>query len=124
MYVHFTHHIDDLADDCRQIAVTCKKDMRATVREGIKVGGNVARDNARRTAGTHGKHYPKAITWEMTGALEGEYGPDSAMPQGGMSFEGGSRNQPAHLDIAKSADLIGPTFAQEVRALPARWFWP
>jgi hypothetical protein len=29
------------------------------------------------------------------------------MPQGGMSFEFGSRNQPPHLDLNRSADIIG-----------------
>jgi hypothetical protein len=56
--------------------------------------------------------------------IQGEYGPDIAHPQGGMSFEGGSRNQPPHNDLAKSADLIGPAFQGEVHRLPDKWFWP
>jgi hypothetical protein len=55
--------------------------------------------------------------------VSGEYGPDAAMPQGGMSFEFGSRNQKPHLDLAKSADVIGPALAQEVRGLADQWFW-
>jgi hypothetical protein len=122
--VHVTHFIDDLADDCRAIAVGAPTDLRDVVQEGLKVGNTVARDNARRSAGTPGKHYPDAFSWEMTGVLTGEYGPDVAKPQGGMSFEFGSRNQKPHLDLAKSADLIGPSFAQEVGRLAQRWFWP
>lgn len=123
--------LDDLADDTRAIAVGARKDMVGVVRDGIRVGNTVARDFARRSAGSHGKHYPRAFSYEMHGIVEfggvagisGEYGPDIAKPQGGMSFEGGSVNQPPHRDLAKSADLIGPSFAQEVRRLPDRWFW-
>lgn len=58
-------------------------------------------NNARATAGEHGKHYPDAITTEMKFAgfgIEVETGPESGLPQGGMSFEFGSENQPPHLD--------------------------
>jgi hypothetical protein len=130
--VRVTHHIGDLAADLRYIARTARGDMRGVVREGIKVGAVVARDYAKESAGEHGKHYPNAITAEMgrdfngygTGIIQGEYGPDIAKPQGEMSFEGGSRNQPPHNDLAKSADLIGPAFQGEVSRLPDRWFWP
>lgn len=40
--------------------------MKATVREATIVGNTVARDNAKRTSGTHGKHYPKSFTWETS----------------------------------------------------------
>lgn len=129
--IRVTHDIDDLANDMASIARGARKDMVDVVREGIRVGASVARDNAKRTAGAHGKHYPKSITSEMHGivsfggaaGISGEYGPDSAKPQGGMSFERGSRNQPPHLDLARSADLIGPSFGQEVSRLPGKWFW-
>ena len=130
MRVSVTHTIDDLASDLAKIPVLAVKDMRKVVREATIVGNTVARDNARRTSGAHGKLYPRSFTWEMRGGLfggasfTGEYGPDMARPQGGMSFEFGSRNQPPHLDLAKSADLIGPSFAQEVRAVMGDWFWP
>lgn len=131
MRVRVTHSIGDLAADLQKIATTARTDMRDVVREGIRTGNAVAKDNAKRSAGEHGKHYHKAFTAEMHRGLglfgntiSGEYGPDVSRPQGGMSFEHGSRNQPPHLDLAKSADLIGPSFAQEVRALPDRWFWP
>lgn len=128
--VRVEHDLHDLASDLRRIPGIARRDMRSVVREGAITGNTVAKDNARRTAGSHGKHYPKAFTWEMRGSLFGgagfvaEYGPDAARPQGGMSFEHGSRNQPPHLDLAKSADLIGPAFAQEVRGKIPGWFWP
>lgn len=129
MRIRVIHGIDDLANDLRHISRTARPDMVKVVREGIRVGNVVARDYARESAGSHGKHYPKAFSSEMTlygalGLIAGEYGPDEAMPQGGMSFEGGSRNQPPHNDLAKSADLIGPAFQGEVHDLPDSWFWP
>ena len=121
--IRVTHHIDDLADDLRGIAIRAPRDLSKAVREGLRVGNTVARDNAKRTAGKHGKLYPRAFSAEMTTPLTGEYGPDSAMPQGGMSFEFGSRNQKPHLDLAKSADLVGPALAGEVRDKIDGWFW-
>jgi hypothetical protein len=69
------------------------------------------RSNATGTAGRHGIHYPASITSEVHGD-EGEVGPDSGMPQGGMSFEEGSRNQPPHLDGQKAAEVVGPWGAE------------
>lgn len=124
------HDIGDLADDLASIARRVKPDMRGVVKDGIRVGRDLARANAKRTAGAHGKHYPKAITDEMGGGLglfgntiSGEYGPDSALPQGGMSFEHGSRNQPPHNDLAKSADIVGPSFLRSVDDQVREWFW-
>lgn len=127
--IRVVHSIDDLASDLQQITRRAPADMRAVVKEGIRVGGLLARDNARRSAGSHGKHYPRAITWEMSGIAasfgvhQGEYGPDIAKPQGDMSFERGSRNQKPHRDLARSADVVGPAFVREVRDLPDGWFW-
>lgn len=128
MRAKVTSHLGDLEADMTRIATTARRDMVGVVREGIKVGNTLARDNAKRTAGSHGKLYPRAFSAEMKlygalGLIAGEYGPDADKPQGGMSFERGSRNQPPHLDLAKSADVIGPSFYGEVRRLPSRWFW-
>jgi hypothetical protein len=62
------------------------------------------RDNARQSAGAHGKHYPSSITTEKVGDSEWEVGPDSALPQGGMGrgFEWGSVNQPPHNDMGQA----------------------
>ena len=81
-----------------------------------KRGTTLAKDFARESAGDHGKWYHKAITSERrdTLGLTWVYGPDSSMPQGGMSFEFGSRNQPPHLDLNRSADIIGPELAPKV----------
>lgn len=129
--VRVSHDIGGLERDLATIARRVGPDMRATVRRATIAGNDVARSNARRTAGAHGKLYPKAFSWD-TGSAHGfggaayigEYGPDAARPQGNMSFEGGSRNQRPHNDLAKSADLMGPALAGEVRRLPDKWFWP
>lgn len=106
----------------RKIPADCRRVTLHSAREGNKI----AKSFARSSAGRHGKHYPNAFTAEMKVALltlfVAEYGPDAAMPQGGMSFERGSRNQPPHLDLAKSSDLAGPAFAQEVRDMAKGWF--
>lgn len=128
--VRVAHTMGDLENDFRGVAVRAPKDIRGVVRDGVKAGNMLAKENAKRTAGKHGKHYHRAFSWEMHSGLglfgntvSGEYGPDVAKPQGGMSFEFGSRNQKPHLDLAKSADIIGPALAQEVRGLVDQWFW-
>lgn len=89
------------------------------VSDAAAMGHRVARSNARRTAGRHGKHYPRAITKERNDALglSWVYGPDVALRQGGMSFEFGSRNQKPHLDLARSADIIRPELTRVVDAI-------
>lgn len=127
--VRVIHGIDDLAADTRRIATTARKDMVGVVREGIRVGNSVAKDNARRSSGKHARLYPGTFTAEMKlygglGLIAGEYGPEDR-GQGllAMYLERGSRNNPPHNDLAKSADVIGPAFAGEVRRLPDKWFW-
>lgn len=129
--VNVRHGIDDLASDMAAIPPRAAKDMAETVRRGIYVGNTLAKDFAKRSAGKHGKLYSRAFSTQMRrpyfgsgfNVYSGEYGPDISKPQGGMSFEFGSRNQPPHLDLARSADTIGPAFAGEVRKLPDGWFW-
>lgn len=130
MRVNVIGGVDDLARDLEGIATRVRPDMRGVVRDGIRVGADLAKANAKRTAGEHGKHYPRSITSEMGSGLglfgntiSGEYGPDASKPQGGMSFEYGSRNQPPHLDLARSADIVGPSFARSVRDQIDEWFW-
>lgn len=123
MRIKVTDHIGDLAADLAAIPVRAVKDLNGVVRTNIREGNKIAKAFAKESAGSHGKLYHRAFGSEMTGALQGEYGPDSAMPQGGMSFEYGSRNQPPHLDLAKSADIIGPKFADAVGDVIDGLFW-
>lgn len=118
----------DLAADLTKISKTLPVALRGVIKEGIRVGNSVAKDNAVLTARRHGKHYPDSFTAEMhlgtpPNFYSGEYGPDASKPQGNMSFEYGSRNQPPHLDLAKSADLIGPAVPREALDRVDKAFW-
>lgn len=115
--------LDALAADLDRIPAAALRDARKVVAKNLRDGNRLARSFATKTAGRHGKHYPRSITAEMTGPASGEYGPDEAMPQGGMSFEWGSRNQPPHLDLNRSADIVGPKFADDVDTMVGGLFW-
>lgn len=129
MQLRVSHTIGHLADDLTDIAKRADRDQTEIVKDGARAGNMLAKESARRTAGKHGKHYHRAFTAEYTGrglfgnTFSAEYGPLRGRKQGEMSFERGSRNQPPHWDLARSADVIGPAFAQEVRQLLDRLFW-
>lgn len=116
--------ITDLAADLAKIAVEAKPAMAHAVQRNAYLGNGLAKGFAKKSAGKHGKHYPNAFSVERTGVLRWEYGPDSAMPQGGMSFEYGSRNQPPHMDLNKSADIIATKFGPDVLDAVGGLFWP
>lgn len=71
---------------------------------------------AKETAGAHGRLYPKSITTDVKLSTDiiVEVGPDPRLPQGGMSFEFGSVNQPPHLDGQKSMDEVLPRLEKRV----------
>jgi len=124
-------HFGDVATDLAQIRAEARPKLRGVVRDGVRAGTILAKDNATRTAGRHGRLYPRAITSSMDAGLglfgnviSGEYGPERDRDQGGMSFEFGSRNQKPHLDLARSADIIGPQFEREVDEAVGDMFWP
>lgn len=133
MSIRSTHTVGRLASDMERIPEKAVRSFKKTVRQAVVIGNTEARDNARRSSGTHGKHYPKSFTWEMrphfamfgASIFSGEYGPEAGRLQGSMAtgFEGGSRNQPPHRDLAKSADLIGPAFANEVASEVGGLYW-
>lgn len=118
--------LGDLERDLKIIATEFKPKASRQVRVVAVDGNQAGKNNARRTAGDHGKHYPKAFSVERLSPLSYEWGPDSAMPQGGMSFEEGSRNQPPHHDIAKAADLHGaPDLGNRIQHVVfPELFWP
>ena len=90
------------------------------IREPVLAAGEMIvdawRTGARMSSGAHGIHYPDAISAELVFDLGGvavDIGPESGKPQGGMSFEHGSRNQPPHLDGLKALTAGGP-FAERM----------
>lgn len=92
-------------------------ELRAVFRKGASDLKDLWRDNARKTAGDHGRLYPNAITYEthLTAAgVEAEVGPEKDRPQGNMSFEYGSKNQPPHLDGNRAADKVMPLLEQRL----------
>lgn len=81
--------------------------------------------NARATSGAHGVHYPESIDSEMVlsgTSIAVDVGPNAGMPQGGMSFEFGSRNQPPHLDGAKALDEMTPRAEKMIDAAMGHLF--
>lgn len=123
MTVRVTHTLDSLDRDMRALPAKAARETAKVVRDNARLGNRIAKANAKQSAGRHGKHYHKAFTAEPIGPFEWEYGPDSARPQGGMSFEYGSRNQPPHLDLNKSADVIGPKLRDDVGDMLDGLFW-
>lgn len=126
--------VGGLRDDLLKISKEAPVVLRRVVVDGCRTGNSVARGFAKESAGDHGKLYPRAFSTEMHttyrhgfggggNVYSGEYGPRADMPQGNMEFEWGSRNQPPHLDLNRSADLIGPSFAQETGDAVDRLFW-
>lgn len=132
MRVRVEHTIHGLGRDMARIPPTMYREGRGVVTRAARDGGLTARRISKWTAGSHGKHYPKAITWDRAKAFSGfgggdivaEYGPDSSRPQGGMSFEEGSRNQPPHRDLEQSLDIIRPKFHRDVHSMVGNLFWP
>lgn len=123
MRINVSNTLDDLTRDTSRIATTARGKMSRAVREEARLGNELAKGFAHKSAGAHGKHYPNAFSIEAITPLAWEYGPDASMPQGGMSFEHGSRNQPPHNDLAKSADIVGPRLGGAVLNEVDGMFW-
>lgn len=124
--------VKDLQHDLERITDRAPKDMVGVLRGNLRAGNRIAKALAKKRSGSHGKYYPAAFSAEMNGIASalsgaglysGEFGPDSSMPQGDMSFERGSRNQPAHHELADAADVTVPRFVDDVARLPDGWFW-
>lgn len=127
LVVHNT--LDDLARDTKVIASTAKRDMRRVVRDNTREGNRLAKAFASEQHTMFSDadiEYPPSFTWEMTGALAGEYGPDAGIGDGSQAagYEFGSINSPPHLDLARSVEAIRPEFHQDVDEMVRGWFWP
>lgn len=135
MRVSVVHTLRDFEDDQKSVARRAERDMRACVRDGARAGNEIAKAYAREKnpPGSHSWKYPGTFAAGAVYGFRGfgasaysaEYGP-LARGQGILApiLENGARaaNAP-QMNLARSADRIGPSFAQEVRALPSRWFW-
>lgn len=105
--------IQDLAADYERIPGEAERKTSKAAEKAARDGNRLATSFARESSGAHGKWYPDDFTVDGHGA-SWAYGPEPSRPQGGMSFEFGSRNQPPHLDLAKSADVVGPNLQRRV----------
>lgn len=135
MKVTVRHTLRDFEDDQQDVAKRADRDMRDCVRDGARAGNEIAKAYAREKnpPGSHAWQYPGSFAAGRVNAFSGfggsaysaEYGP-LARGQGILApiLETGDRAENApQMNLARSADRIGPSFAQEVRALPDRWFW-
>lgn len=135
MKVTVRHTLRDFENDQKDVSRRADRDMKACVRDGAKAGNEIAKAYAREKNGqeSHSRLYPGTFAaspvrsyWGFGGsAYQAEYGP-LARGQGILApiLETGDRSENApQMNLARSADRIGPSFAQEVRALPDRWFW-
>lgn len=121
--VTVTRTTDKLEREMRRIPVKAATGMARAVRTRAEQGNRRAKALARKSAGTHGKHYPDSFLVEALGPFDYVYGPSPSIAQGEMSFEYGSRNQPPHLDLNKSADIVGPALGKDMEKLLGRLFW-
>jgi hypothetical protein len=129
--VRVVSSLGDLERDLREMAPKAKAEFQGVVREAVKVGNTVAKDYARVTSRRHARKYPAAFSSQMNrgGGLfgntySGEYGPE-ARGQGLLAniLENGSRNNPPHQNLARSADLIAHALPGEVHGVLDRLFW-
>ena len=111
-----------LEQDLRHAPMRVQRRVPAVVDQAAANVERGWRDNARRTAGRHGRHYPASIdhdaSW-VAGGYEARVGPRNDRPQGSMGpgFEYGSVNQPPHLDGNQAADVELPRFEKALADL-------
>jgi hypothetical protein len=113
--------VADLADDLAKIPPRAAGRMATVVKRNVEQGNRQAQRLARAAAGPHGANYWKRLSGEMTGPLEGEYGPHGDVV--GNAVGAGWRNGPPNTDLPKSADIQGPKFANDVAKMLDRLFW-
>lgn len=111
-----TSDVAALAVDLPKLGVKGAKVMHDVITEGGKDLRDTWKRNAAATSGEHGKHYPNSIEDKLIVSTDivVEVGPNPDKPQGGMSFENGSVNQPPHNDGKKAADEIVPQLSRRI----------
>lgn len=119
MKIRVRHTIDRLADKYEKIPAQAAAGMAKIVRENVDYGRDLAKALAREQAGPHGQNYYKRISSEMTGPLEGEWGPTGEPKTDfiGVGFRSG-----INTDLPQSADRVGPAAAADLRRLITRLY--
>jgi hypothetical protein len=113
-----THELDALAVDLGKLGAEAVKRLTPVFVEGGEQLVKTWAENARATAGQHGKHYPNSIDMDLAVSTDivVEVGPNPNKKQGRMSFEFGSVNQPPHLDGQRAADAEIPRIERRIQA--------
>jgi hypothetical protein len=123
--------ITDLAGDLDKMTAEAPVELARTVRADAIEGNRIARAFASEQHSMHSDidvPYQESFEAEEVGPHSWTYGPiDDGIPHGGSQatgYELGSRNQPPHLDLARSVDIIGPQFADDIGETAVSLFWP
>lgn len=119
MKIRVRHTIDRLADKYEKIPAEAIIGLNRIVRDNVDYGRDLAKALARESAGPHGKNYHKRISSEMTGLLEGEWGP-TGEPK--TDFIGVGFRHGINTDLPQSADKVVPAVAADVRRLITRLY--
>lgn len=112
--------ITDLANDLAGIAAGFKRQAPQIVRRNARAGNRFAQNLARARSGPHGALYFRRLTFEMTGPLTGEFGPEGE-PK--TEFVGAGFRHGLNMDLLDTADVIGPRFANDVINTVDGLFW-
>lgn len=120
-----TSGLDDLSADLLLAAERAADEVYPVVKKGAQNIKTDWRKRAKRSAGAHGKLYPRSIGYDIARfgeRIDAEVGPDSAMPQGGMGrgFEYGSVHTAAKPDGAAALEAEEPKFVAQIEAAVAR----
>ncbi len=110
------HELAALAVELPKMGLRAPKVVSGILEEAAHDIEEAWRRNATASAGEHGKLYPATIETERLFGTDiaFEVGPNPSMPQGRMSFEEGSVNQPPHLDGQKALDEVGPNIIRRL----------
>lgn len=119
MKVRVRHSIDRLADKYEAIPAEFDAKAPRIVWDNVALGRDLTKALARQKAGPHGENYFKRIKGEMTGQLEGEYGP-TGEPK--TDFVGVGFRHGVNTDLPQSADKAGPSLAADVQRLVGELF--
>lgn len=111
-----TRELDALAVDLGNLGRESHKVVRGVYAEASEDLRKEWARNETEASGDYAKHYVKAISAEEKFSTDVvfEIGPDSSKPQGKMSFEYGSRKQPAHLSGNRAADSLIPLIERRI----------
>lgn len=117
--IRVRHSIDRLADKYEDVARGALPGLARIARDNVDYGRDLAKALAREKAGPHGQNYYKRISSEMTGTLEGEYGP-TGEPK--TDFVGVGFRSGINTDLPQSADKVAQSTSADVRKLIARLY--